>query len=158
MLIGRMRQSGQAVPVNSRKHVGWHSPEYLWRVQLPAVCGSRQEYFSPTTYGGVEEALVEALLFRDQAFASAGLEPPNAASPTHSQQARGVTLPISESIDPRRGALYISGSWMETIHGKTRQRRVSRSVEKYGYAQARAEVETLVRKGLEREAHRFLLW
>lgn len=153
-----MCKIGQAVPVNSRKHVGWHSPDGLWRVQLPAVCGARQEYFSPANYGGVEEALIEALLFRDQAFASAGLEPPNAASPTHSQQARGVKLPISESTGPKRRGLYISGYWMETTGGKTKQRRVTRSAQKYGYAQARAEIETLVRKGLEREAHRFLLW
>jgi|GEM_PF-4572260 len=158
-LVAAQHASGQRLPVNSSKCVDWFSETSSWRVQLPVVFKHRQHYFAPANYGGVEEALMEALLFRDGEYQHAGLEPASAASVTRRQMAAGVTLPIFESVRARDGRMSIVGYWQETqANGTCKQRRVSRSVGIRTYSQALAEVQALVRQGLDSEARRFALW
>ena len=146
-LLAREIQFGNA-PNCVFTAVGWFAPTQCWRVQLPSGLGGSQAYFHPEDYGGAEEALIEALHYRDSKYGEFGRDPDVRCYVTEKQIAIGATVPMSVSYDKRRGKWTVRGYWMETHNGKRRQRKVTRVIGPRPEQDARDEVERIVRAGL----------
>ncbi len=61
-------------------------------------------------------------------------------------------LPINIQYNARRNFYYVRGAWMETRNGVLKQRTCTRTISPRTEEQAWAEVEAIVRAGVEREA------
>ena len=142
-----------AGPNESMRCISRYEAFKCWRVSVPKGLGGGQIYFNDSDYGGSLQSLQEARYFRDEKFEAVGLPLMARVSITAARRERGETLAIYD-IEDRRGGRVVRGIWMETVSGKPRQRAVQRSCGKHGEERARAEVERLVREGIERESSR----
>lgn len=151
-LLDTIKKDGRETPALNLKYISWHTPSKTWRVYFPDALGGAQHYFGPCNHGGVEKALIEALYFRDDKLMKAGENPTYCTNITRRRLKDKNDLPINIQYNARRNFYYVRGAWMETRNGVLKQRTCTRTISPRTEEQAWAEVEAIVRAGVEREA------
>ena len=114
-----------------------------------------QVYFNDSDYGGKDQALLEALTYRDNEYKKFDLPILSRIRVTKKRLAEGHTLAIYNCLHV--GIPVVRGRWMETVNGKPKQFHVLRSCNKYGAERAFEIVENILREKVSAEAAR-LAW
>ena len=117
-LRSKLQAAGQQMPHNSLLNISYHRRWGGWRVMLPSICGKEVTYFFFSDYGGPEAALLEAQIYRDDAFAKVGLDPFMRLRDRCTKRERGDLLSIWEAPSYRgTNEQFIIGSWMAMVDG-----------------------------------------
>jgi len=150
----RIRLAGRDLPEPSLKCISWKSEWGCWRVLLPRFCGGHQVYFSPHNYGSRAAALIEAQYYRDNAYREAGVDLYARVRPTLKRRSRQASQPISETYCEHGKHFKVTGYWMETRNGVSKQRKVARVIGPRSREQAWMEVEAIVKAAIDAETQR----
>lgn len=135
----------------AEKYVDWVDSASFrgWRVQLPRALGFRARYFSVSRHGSRQQALQRACRYRDLVLEQFGCAPEMPGYLTRRRiESSHRPWSVLLCVDRRTGVKYLTATWMqETAEGR-KQRKVMRSVRKWGYEEAYRQVQQTVAAAL----------